>query len=147
MSVTLFLHFSNKNLDNPNNDKLVKVQPQLKFFVPQFQLVYEPEKCISIDKELVAWWGELQFRQYIPSKCARSGIGLFGLYMTSGYISNFIVYAGKDSRLNVNDNIRKRFRKSSAIVSKLFQPYANKGHHLYLDNWYNSIELAIYLKE
>ena len=41
----------------------------------------------------------------------------------------------------------KRLGKPGAIVSELLQPYNNKGHHLYLDNWYSSIELAIYLKE
>ncbi|KAI4474032.1 hypothetical protein M0802_015829 [Mischocyttarus mexicanus] len=38
-------------------------------------------------------------------------------------------------------NIEKT-SKTSSLVLRLMQPYLNKGHHLFMENFYNSVELS-----
>ena len=144
MLIMEFLHFAD-NSQPQHNDKLAKIRPLITFMNNRFQEVYVPDQNISIDEELIAWRGRLQFRQYIPSKRARFGIKIFALCETSGYMTNFIVYTGKDNNTFPQDLI-KEVGKSGAVVVKLMEPYLDKGYHLYIDNWYTSLELAKHLQ-
>ena len=76
MSILMFLHFADNEAADVN-DKLRKVRPLLDLLLTRFQEVYTPSQTISIDEELIAWKGRLNFRQYIPSKRARFGIKIF----------------------------------------------------------------------
>lgn len=47
------------------------------------------------------------------------------------------MYCGKD------DSDPTAFgKKTERIVMKLLQPYLLKGHHIFMDNFYNSVELS-----
>lgn len=145
-AILTFLHFSN-NEDPDEEDKLRKLRPLLDIMEESFMTVYTPNKQISIDEELVAWRGRLQFRQFIPSKRARFGVlevKIFALCESSGYMCRFVVYVGKDTAYP--PAIVQQVGKCGAVVAKLLEPYEDKGYHLYLDNWYTSIELATYLR-
>ena len=79
--------------------------------------------------------GRLSFQQYIKGKKARYGIKLFELTTPDGYVLNIEIYQRK------SDNIQET-SKTSSLVLRLIQPYLSKGHHLFMDNFYNSIELS-----
>lgn len=89
---------------------------------------------------MLLWRERLSFRQYIPSKAHKYGITFFELCTDDGFILDLIIYKGKDT---VTDSRDVTF----GIVNKLMRNYLEKGHTLYTDNYYNSVQLAKYLNE
>ena len=84
---------------------------------------------------LVLWKGRLGFKQYIPSKRHRFGIKLFQLVdCETKSILDFIIYTGSNTEYQTTPELGL----SGSIVIELMQRYLNKGHHLYIDNWYTS---------
>jgi hypothetical protein len=69
----------------------------------------------------------------MPTKHHRFGIKVFVIcdYQT-GAVLDFTVYAGSSTELDTNHNLGK----SGSLVMTLMKPYLNKGHSLFLDNWY-----------
>ncbi|KAJ1092961.1 hypothetical protein NDU88_006071 [Pleurodeles waltl] len=79
--------------------------------------------------------------QYIPSKRARYGIKLYMLSESStGYVYNFRVYTGRDSNIDP-PGCPPTFGVSEKIVWELGRRLFNKGHHLYVDNFYTGVRL------
>nr|CAH7735314.1 unnamed protein product [Callosobruchus chinensis] len=137
-----FLHFADNNLidDDPEIRKLFKVKPVLDHLQRKFMSVYIPGKNISVDESLIGWKGRLSWKQYIPSKRKRFGIKLFMLCESStGYIYNFIVYTGASTNYGPKYNDEP---VASRIVLSLADSLLNKGHCLFLDNFYSSPDLA-----
>lgn len=79
--------------------------------------------------------GRLSFRQYIKSKKARYGIKFYILTIHDGYVLNFVIYQGKETSQDGQPKLEK-------LVLKLMEPYLDKGHNLYMDNYYNSLSLS-----
>lgn len=132
-----FLHFCDEaNIpaaDDPNRDKLFKVRPMLDLLLPRFQSVYVPSKNISIDESMIPFKGRIGFRQFIATKRVRFGIKVWVLAESdTGYISRLQVYTGR-----VAQNITEH-GLATRVVNDLIAPYAMKGYHLYLDNFYTS---------
>ncbi|XP_069182172.1 piggyBac transposable element-derived protein 4-like [Procambarus clarkii] len=83
----------------------------------------------------MAWRGRLSFKVYNPSKPDKYGVKFYMLAeSTSGYIYSFEVYSGIG-------------RTIIETVTSLMRPLLNKGHHLYMDNNYNSVTLTEKLRE
>ncbi|CAK9832785.1 PiggyBac transposable element-derived protein 4 [Anthophora retusa] len=123
-----------------STEKLKKIYPILQPILANFQAAYLPSKTLSLDESLLLFRGRLSFRQYIKGKKAKYGIKLFQLTTPDGYVLNVEIYQGK------SDDIDKT-PKTSSLVLRLMQQYLNKGHHLFMDNFYNSIELSKKLLE
>ena len=102
LSIMSFLHFSNNEDQTLADDKLRKLRPLLDILHEKFESVYVPDN-ISIDEELVAWKSRLDVRQFNPAKRARFGVKIRVLCESSGYMSSFTVYAGKDNETNPDD--------------------------------------------
>lgn len=139
------LHFVDNGLalprDHPECDRLFKIRPVLDHFVDRFSEIYTPGKEISIDESLVLFKGRLVFRQYIPSKRARYGIKLYMLSESrTGYVFNLRVYTGRDSTIDP-PGCPSTFGVSEKIVWDLARGLFNRGHHLYLDNFYTAVQL------
>ena len=150
-TILRFLHFADNSQYDPNDpdrDRLYKVRPLVDLLVSKFKAVYIPEKNISIDEELLLWKGRLVFKQYIPLKRARFGIKMFSLCESSGYLWNSYVYLGKepDGR-DADQQLVNRLGKSGAVVPRLMEMLLGQGYHVYVDNWYTSEELFLYLYE
>ncbi|XP_050295136.1 piggyBac transposable element-derived protein 4-like [Anthonomus grandis grandis] len=80
------------------------------------------------------------FRQYMPSKRHRFGVNFFLLCDTdTGDILDFIVYTGAST--NVKEFDGADIGKSGSIVMTLLESYLEKGHTLFVDNWYTSPNL------
>ena len=58
-------------------------------------------------------------------------------------VLDFIVYTGASTELKYDRNLGV----SGSVVMTLEEPYVNKGHSLYLDNWYTSSRLFEKLHE
>ena len=105
--------------------------------------VYYPGKYLSMDESLVLFKGRLSFKQYISSKRSRFGIKLYQLCTPSGILLDFLVYHGimAGSLVEIEDGSLLIER----IPTTLMERYLNKGHHLFIDNYYTSLPLAKYL--
>lgn len=127
-------------------DKLVKIREFCNKLRLSFQNNFNPFCNICIDESLLLYKGRLSFKQYIPSKRNRFGIKSFILCdCKTGYVLNFIVYAGSDS--NVTKITEKSLGKSGEIVISLLESYLGKKHTLFVDNWYTSPALFAYLHD
>ncbi|KAI4476082.1 hypothetical protein M0804_013878 [Polistes exclamans] len=128
-------HFCNNNDISPNLHRLVKVQPVIDYFKEKFNNVYKPDQQLSLDECLIPWRGRLSIRTYNPAKTTKYGILIRVLSEArTGYVSNFCVYAADGKILE-------------ETVLSVVGPYKNMWHHIYQDNYYNSVNMAkIFLK-
>lgn len=125
-----FLHFSDNNNKPDNADRLFKVQTIIDYFSKKFQENFDLGQNISIDEGMIPWRGRLNFKVYNPSKITKYGILVRMLCdSTTGYISSFKIYSGVGQPLK-------------NTVMELLTHFCGKWHHLYMDNYYNSVELA-----
>lgn len=96
-----------------------------------------------IDESLLLWKGHLSWVQCIRTKAARFGIKTYELCeAVNGYVLDIIIYTGKNAATLV-----WFFANTTAkIVLTLMSGYLDKGHTLFMDNFYNSVKLARFLK-
>ena len=127
------VHFAD-NEQNPNNDRLHKIQSLLDKILHNFQTCFEPSETVCVDESLIPFRGRLIMRQYIKGKRHKYGIKLFKLCCNGGYTYNMQVYAGK--------NLDHGRTTPTGVVMRLTQPILNCGRTVVTDNWYTSIELA-----
>ena len=84
---------------------------------------------------MVLWRGRLIFRQYIKNKKHKYGIKLYMLTTPTGMVQKFAVYTGMLDDLGRKGHTQK-------VVIHLLDEKLNVGHHVYMDSYYNSFELA-----
>jgi len=140
--ISKFLHFADNsmyNAEDPDRDRLYKVRPLIDYFNEKFQELYSPSKRISIDEQLLLHKGHLHFKQYIANKRARFGIKFFSLCDETGYLFRTEIYAGKNNFDGEEEY--KDLGKTGQVVMRLMEPLLDKGHNLFLDNWYTSFAL------
>jgi hypothetical protein len=141
LSVLRMLHFSN-NKDQTEGDRLHKVRGLFDKFLTIFQDSFILFQDLCVDESLVLFKGRLNFKQYIKTKRHRFGIKLYLLCdCETGYVSNFRVYTGKDTNIELNPDLGV----SGSVVTTLIAPYLNEGHTVYTDNWYTSPALSLFL--
>jgi len=120
-------HFNNNEDIIDDSDRLVKVRPIVNYFLEKFNNIYKPKQQVLLDEGIVPWRG-LFFKVYNAGKFIKYGILIRILSESdTGYIRNFQVYAAQGSRLI--ETIR-------TVVS----PFTDVWHHLYMDNYYNSVD-------
>lgn len=136
------IHFSNN--ETPENQKLFKVGSILKKFKDNFKAAFYPFQNLVIDESMVLFKGRLMFKQYIKTKRHRFGIKLYVLCdCETGFVLDFIVYVGTET-LDRAQEI-EGLGASGSLVATLMEPYLNKGHTLYTDNFYSSPRLSTFL--
>ncbi|KAJ8960116.1 hypothetical protein NQ314_006097 [Rhamnusium bicolor] len=112
-----------------------KISPLLNRLLLNFRLTYYPSEDLSLDESLLLFRGRLSFRQYIKGKRARYGIKFYSLCTTDGYVLNLQIYSGKSKEA-------KGLSKLKTLVFSLMEPYLDRGHHIIMDNFYNSVGLS-----
>ncbi|KAJ8942605.1 hypothetical protein NQ314_010026 [Rhamnusium bicolor] len=70
------------------------------------------------------------------NKKSKYGIKFYELCSSDGFVLNMEIYKG-----NNNSDARKN-SKANSLVLRLMEPYLDKGHHLYIDNFYTSLQLS-----
>lgn len=135
------IHFSDNDNVPIEKDSLLKIRAIVDHLRNKFKEGFVPNKNLCIDESLMLFRGRIFFKQYIPSKRHRFGIKLFLLCdCDTGYILDFIIYTGATSDIK-DFTDRYDIGKSGSIVMSLLEPYVEKGHMLYIDNWYTSPNL------
>jgi hypothetical protein len=112
----------------------------------KFQNLYLPNRNIAIDESFTVWKCGLSFGQYIPFKAAKFGIKMYELCeFSSSYVWFFLVYTGPDMVL-VNLFVTAETNNTEEIVVKVSEPLLGHGDTVCMDSFYNSPELAWFMK-
>jgi hypothetical protein len=136
-AILRYLHFNN-NTEQPEDDRLYKVNLVLCDLKEKFSNSFRPYQNVCIDEDMVPFKGRLKFKQYIPSKRNRFGIKLFLICdCSTGFVLNFTVYTGSATELVRTSELDI----PGSIAMALAENYLDKGHVIYVDNWYSSPKL------
>lgn len=127
------VHFSQQDEANKSN-RLHRVSKLIDKLNENFKKHYIPGEDLCIDESVVPFRGRLIFRQYNKQKRHKYGIKIFKLCTLPGYTYKLSIYAGKE-----ND---KTNSTPANVVMCLCSDLFDKGHTLYTDNWYTSVDLA-----
>ena len=128
-----FFHLNDNNLANPN-DKLYKIRTYLSRSIYLWKKFFLPNKALCIDEKMIPWKGRTKWKQYAPLKPTKFGFKVFVLCdSVSNYIYNVDVYTGKKELPTKN--------LGSRTVKDLISGLENRGHILYMDNFYSSVDL------
>ena len=130
--ILTFFHLNDNTQDTSAGGRLCKIRPLLDYIIPKFQSLYIPKSKLALDKAMVPYRGRLSFRTYNPAKIVKYGILVRMLCESeSGYICNLQVYSGQG-------------RKLQETILSVLEPYLGHWHHVYQDNYYNSVYTAKY---
>jgi len=137
LAILSFIHLSNNANPLAQTDKLYKIRYFYEYVQRKWSFYYQPGKELNIDEGMVPFTGRLGFLQYIKRKPHKWGIKVFLLCdSASAYCLKSTIFSGKDSNAKIE-----------TLVKDLLEPYKNKGHILYVDNFYTTISLMKELKE
>lgn len=141
-----FLHFNNNENQikkgNIGYDPLYKIRPIIDMTKDTYLHVFQPGQSLSVDETMVKFKGRLSFKQYLPSKpSTKWGIKIWSLCDSeTGYLLRFSVYTGREVQQVCKDGLAER------IVKNLLGGLENRGHVVYMDNFYSSVNLFLELK-
>ena len=128
------------------HDPLCKIRQFVDMLEKNFIYAYQPSKSLSFDAACCHFKGHLRFRVYNPMKPNHFHIKLFQiLEASSGYIVRFHIYIGKNGSCvsSLSCPLDPESTKTTKIVLGLLEStkLLDKGHHIYMDNYYTSPEL------
>ena len=140
------LHLTDNSLDN-GDDPLYKLRPFITMCRENFLHVYTPNMNLSLDEASCPYKGRLRFKVYNKNKPNKFHIKLFQVCEAkSGYVCDFEIYTGKDESASVRSSrpLDPDVTKTTKLVLGMMENanLLDKGHHLYLDNYYSSPELC-----
>lgn len=137
LAIMKALHF-NDNENQPDGDRLYKIRPVVSNLNRKFQSCINPYQNLCIDESVMPWKGRLVFKQYLPKKRHRFGVKLFIICdCETGMVLGFIIYIGAETEIET----WKDLGISGSVVMTLMNSYLDKGHNLYVDNWYTGVKL------
>ena len=140
LQINRYLHVCDEEAERDPADKLYKIRPLLRIINENFATKYNMGRDLSIDESLIPFKGRLSFRQFIPSKRARFGVKCWVKADSSnGFVSQFVVYTGRDETANPGVPLATR------VVQNLMESNLYLNHHLYVDNFYTSPDLLLWL--
>jgi len=132
-----YLHLAdNDHIDR--SDKLYKIRPLVAYINDKLQF-------LSIDKEMVPYFGHHSAKMFIRSKPIRFGYKLWVLASDSGYPHKFMVYCGNSTE---EDSTQvKQHGLGHQVVTSLLSVVSNlECHEVFFDNLFTSYDLLVHLK-
>ena len=91
---------------------------------------HSPKQELSFDEAMIARWGPLKFRTYNPGKITKHAVLVRRVCeAVLGYICNMEIYSAARKKLE-------------DTVLSLLDRNLGQNHHIYQDNFYNSMRLA-----
>ena len=94
--------------------------------IPLWQGANYPGKEVAVDETLVAFKGKTALMQYQPKKPKKWGLNVWTLADQDGYVYNWDLYTGKPKS------------NQAEQVTRLCRPIYNKGHYVFMDNYFSS---------
>ena len=104
-----------------------------------FGINWNPGQCLDIDEQCCPWKGRHKCRCYNPKKPEKWHLKIYALNCSkSGYLSQFKIYRG-------NGEVRPEGISATAYPVHVLlesQRFHQRGHVLFTDNWYTSLQSA-----
>ncbi|XP_033220935.1 piggyBac transposable element-derived protein 3-like [Belonocnema kinseyi] len=140
-SIKQNIHLSDNNhLDK--NDKFSKLRPLFDLINEKNMQFGVFSHNLSIDEEMVPYFGRHSCKMYIKGKPIRFGFKLWCLCSSNGYLFKFIPYGGKTtthkSDLGLGENV---------VLELLLVVQQPLLHRVFFDNFFSSYKLFCLLKE
>ena len=127
-----------KRLEDPEFDRLHKLRPLLTKVQANFLDQYNPHREVSIDEAMVGFKGRSSLKQYMPMKPTKRGYKIWCLCDShNGFMSNFEVYTGASGT-----SVRDEGGLGPSVVKRLIDPFKDKGHFAFYDNFFTTVDLA-----
>ncbi|XP_064098765.1 piggyBac transposable element-derived protein 4-like [Macrobrachium nipponense] len=131
-----FNTFNRRAIARNNPDRFILVRPVLEYIHERCQILVVPGNNLSLDEGMMPYKGRLSIKVYNPKKPKKYGVKLsFITESNTGYVVDFSVYS------RVFFTLRWHCVQSCGSFPKTM------GHHLFMDNYYNSVSLAQELYE
>jgi hypothetical protein len=103
-----------------------------------FAAHFIPSQQLALDEAMAAFKGRSPVKQYIPSKPHKWGYKIYCL-SSEDYLLRFEIYAGAEER--------SADGATFDTVMRMTRGYEEKGHVLYIDNWFTSPAVLDALKQ
>lgn len=134
-----YLHFVDNDTlvpcGSPGYDRLGKVHPIIDHVSQRFAELYQPHRDLAVDEAMIKFQGRSSLKQYMPFKPIKRGIKVWVLADSeNGYFNKFEVYTGK-----ICDSVEKGH--GARVVKSLTADLKHKSHHVFFDNFFNSVQL------
>lgn len=148
MIINRFLHFNDNSLITIEKmthaqAKLHKVQPLVDHLNEKFSELYTLERHIALDESVTEWKNCLKLNQFITHKSAHLDMKTHELCEShTGYLWRLKMSANSEPSQD-SDSVLGAI---PSIVLDLLKGLENKGHTIWMDNYYNSPALARTLK-
>lgn len=127
------------NRGQSNFDKLYKVRPFLEYLSERFLNIFKPSEHQAIDESMIKFKGRSTLKQYMPKKPIKRGYKVWMRCDKTGFASQFEIYTGKIGN-QVEKNLGER------VVKSLTEPLYGKNHKVFIDNYFTSYNLLLFLK-
>ncbi|GFO01250.1 PiggyBac transposable element-derived protein 4 [Plakobranchus ocellatus] len=131
LSILAFFHIADNStfipFDQPDHDPVHKIRPFITHLNDKFKELYSLGQNVCIDEAMIPFKGRSRFRVYMKDKPTKWGFKLYEICESgSGYVYSFEMYCA-DKRIS---------NKPIDVTMRLMEPILNKGHRLFLDNYY-----------
>ncbi|XP_071043039.1 piggyBac transposable element-derived protein 3-like [Parasteatoda tepidariorum] len=123
-------------------DKFAKPRPFLKHLNQKYLQFGIFSQHLSIDKEMVSYFGRHSSKMFIKGKPVRFGFKLWCLCSSDEYLFQFIPYGGAEAKSD-EQNMPLRTRVVTKLLSVVSNPVM---HKIYFDNFFSSYGLFEILK-
>jgi hypothetical protein len=132
--ITRYLSF---DLRENNNDSLAKIRYFLDYISNKFKSNFRLFQNLSIDESLLMLKNRCNFRVTIKSKKARQGVKVYKLNdAKTGYCYSFKIYTRDEETLSDENSKVDKY-----VFDLLGDENLNKGHVVYFDNYFTSLNL------
>ena len=119
--------------DQPGYKPGYKVEKLAGMLIRNWRKMYSPGRDLAVDECLVPFKGRTKLKKYMPAKPHKWGVKLWCLCKSvTGYTYNWIIHTGKLPPDDTNRNITHR------TVMLACEGVLDKGHHIYMDNYFSS---------
>ena len=141
------MHISDDTANQQGHDPLAKLRDFVDMIDQNFLFAHRPSQSLSFDEACCPLKGQLCLWVYNPMKPNRFHVKLFQISESqSGYILGYDVYTGKDTSCisSQSNPLNLECGKTTKTVLGLLEKckILDKGHNIYMDNYYTSPELV-----
>jgi hypothetical protein len=132
------LHLNDNTTAVPRGEdgynRLHKLRPMIDQLRHTWKTIYHPPREVAIDEAMIGFKGRHVMKQYMPMKPQKRGYKAWARCCSNGFMSDCDIYCGAQGQ-STETNL------SSAVVLHLAQPLFGKGHFVFYDNYFSSVEL------
>jgi len=131
-------NFKTYNDKTNKADKIYQIREYTDFLSKKWEENYYPGRNISVDETIIPYSGKSYLTVVIKNKPIGEGFLMFDTAdPKNGYLLKGELWVGQESRNNKGTVM--------ARVLRLVNKYLDKGHIIFADNFYTSIDLVEYL--